>query len=350
MKSRWIVLIVLALAGVGIYVAFGGRPKAEASPQEARMSSDLPVQVNPAARRRLETRLSRTGTIQADNDVVVVSETSGRVLRVLADVGDRRSAGSILVKVDDELKLASFQAAEVGYEKSKRDLARFETLIAQKSATDTEFEGARLAAKAAEAQYRAARRQYQDTEIKSPISGVVAARYINVGSTVAPGTPIAEVVDISKLKVILGIPEREAFSLKAGDPVTVSLDVYPGASFPGTIRNIGAKADDAHNFPVEVSLANPADTPFRAGLFARVDFTTLMSRETLAIPREALIGSIRDARVYVVEGAVARLRKLTLGDEAGDFIEVREGLAEGENVVVNGQNNLQDGAVVVVVK
>jgi len=348
MKSPRIVTIVAIILAAGALASVGCRSNAAASSQETRTSSDVPVQVSPAARRRIETRLARTGTIQADNDVVVVSETSGRVWKVLADVGDRRPAGAVLAKIDDEMKLAAYQSAEVAYEKAKRDMARYETLAAQKSATDTELEGAKLAFKAAEAQYIVARRQYQDTEIKTPIGGIITARHVNVGATVAPGTPIVDMVDISRLKTTLAVGERDAFALKVGDSVSISLDVYPGKSFPGTIKAIGAKADAAHNFPVEVTLANSEETPLRAGLFARVLFSSLSGRDALTIPREALIGSVRDPYVYVIDGAAARLRRLTLGEEAGDLLEVREGLREGEQVVVSGQNNLRDGAAVVV--
>ncbi len=349
MKPRWIVTI-LVLAGTGLLSVLAGQQKTGAPPKPTSISVDLPVQVVPVARRRLETNLTRTGTIQASNDVVVLSETVGRVLAVSADVGDRRRAGAVLAKIDDELKLAAFRAAEVAVEKARRDQARFETLVEQKSATSAELEGVRLACKAAEAQYMVARRQYQDTEIKTPITGIVTARYISVGSTVGPGTPIAEVVDLSRLKIVLNVAEKDAYALKSGDPVAVSLDVYPGAPFPGTIRTIGSKADDAHNFPVEVTLDNPADRPLRAGLFARVRLASPAGREVLAIPREALIGSIRVPSVFVVEEGVARLRRVVLGDDAGDFLEVREGLREGDKIVVDGQNNLKDGAAVVVVE
>lgn len=227
MKPRWI-LVVLVLAGTGLLYVLAGQQKTAAPPGPASISVDLPVKVAAVARRRLETSLTRTGTIQASNDVVVISETVGRVLAVSADVGDRCRAGAVLAKIDDELKLAAFRAAEVALEKARRDQARFETLVEQKSATSAELEGVRLACQAAEAQYMVARRQYQDTEIKTPITGIVAARFINVGSTVAPGTPIAEVVDLSRLKIVLNVAEKDAYALKTGDPVDVSLDVYPG--------------------------------------------------------------------------------------------------------------------------
>lgn len=350
MKSRWIVIIAVVLAGVGIVALLGNRAKATAAEKETKISGDIPVQTVPVESKRLETRFTRTGTTEAINDVVVVSETSGRVLKVKAEVGDKLSRGSVLVDIDDELKVAGFRAAEVSYEKAKRDLSRFETLAGQKSATDSEVEGIRLAYKSAEAQYLTARRQVEDTKIKTPISGTVTARLVNVGTTVAPGTPIVEIVDISRLKVILNLSEKEAYALKAGDRVTVRLDVYPGKDFTGEIMSIGAKADEAHNFPIEVRLNNSDETPIRAGLFARVYFASQAEHDVMTIPRQALIGSVRDPRVFVVENGVARLRTITVGEELGDLLEVRDGLRTGENVVTLGLNNLTDGAAVTLVK
>ncbi len=349
MKARWIIITII-LAGAGFIFILAGQRKAAAPSREASIAADLAVGVAPAARRRIETSLTRAGTIQASNDVVVVSETAGRVLAVPADVGDKLRAGAVLARIDDELKLASFRAAEAALEKARRDQARFETLVEQKSATAAELEGVRLAFKAAEAQHMAARRQYQDCEIKTPIAGEVASRFVNVGSTVGPGTPIAEVVDLSKLKIVLSVAEKEAYALRAGDPASVSLDVYPGRPFPGSIRSIGAKADDGHTFPVEVNLDNSAERPLRAGLFARVKLAPQSGRDVLAIPREALAGSIRVPTVFVVEGGIARLRTIVLGDESGDFLEVREGLAEGDKVVISGQGNLKDGTAVSVIE
>jgi RND family efflux transporter MFP subunit len=348
MKRR-LILIVVVMAALGLLWALAAQRKTAAPVKQAFLSADLPVQVVPVIRRRLETNLVRTGTILASNDVMVISETVGRVLAVHADVGDRLRAGAVLAKIDDELKLAAFRTAEVAMEKAGRDQARFVTLVDQKSATSSELEGVRLAFKAAEAQYMAARRQYQDCEIKTPIAGVVAARYINVGSTVAPGTSVANVVDLSKLKIILNVSEKEAYALKTGDPVTVSVDVYPGTPFPASIRNIGSKADDGHSFPVEVSLTNSEERPLRAGLFARVHLGAGNGRDILAIPRAALIGSVRLPSVFVVENGIARRRQIVLGDEDGGVLEVREGLKEKDLVVVDGQNNLKDGAAVKIV-
>ena len=147
---------------------------------------------------------------------MVISETIGKVTAVKADVGDHVNAGSVLVVVDDELKLAGFKAAEVNYEKAKKDLERYEALNKSKAVTDNEIEAARLGCKGAEAQYLVARRQYNDTRISSPIAGIVTSRLVDRGSMVQPGMPIANVVDISKLKVAVNVAEKDVFKLKPG--------------------------------------------------------------------------------------------------------------------------------------
>lgn len=167
-----------------------------------------------------KTTLSRTlsliGTITANNDVAIVSETSGRVVAIGAKVGDYKPAGSVIAQVDDELKLANFKSAEVAYEKAKKDLERYEALLKEGGISDAQVESARLNFKSAEAQYIVARRQLQDTRITTPISGIVTERRVDIGSVVSNGMVVANAVDIAKLKVKVNVAEKDVFKLKVG--------------------------------------------------------------------------------------------------------------------------------------
>jgi multidrug efflux pump subunit AcrA (membrane-fusion protein) len=95
-------------------------------------------------------------------------------------------------------------------------------------------------------------------------------------------------------------------------------------------------------------MENPKETPFRAGMFARTAFVGGSSREALLIPRRALAGSIAAPEVFVVTGGTARLKKIVAGGEYGTRIEVLQGLAAGDRVVVSGQSDLDDGSLVTV--
>lgn len=311
------------------------------------------VTIQKAEKKNLNQAISLVGTVTAYNDVNIISEAAGKITAVYTKVGDYKSAGSVLFQVDDELKKAALMSAEANYEKAKKDYGRFQQLFQQKSASDTQLDQAKLGASMAEAQYIVAKRQFEDTKIKTPISGYVTMRNVDVGSMVqgAPqATLVANVVDISRLKVKVNVAESDAFVLKAGDQVNVTVDVYPGEKFSGRIESVSSKADDAHTYPVEIIIANERAHSLKAGMFARVAFATLNSRETVVIPRDALVGSVKEPQIFVVENGIAKLRNLVLGSESGILVQVLQGLNTGEEIVVNGQNNIVDNVKVEILK
>lgn len=313
------------------------------------ISTKYAVTVAKAGERTLSETVSLTGVIAANRDVAVVSETQGRVTAVFSNVGDVKQSGSVLVQVDDELKKAAFDAAEVNYQKAKKDLERYESLYKDHTITDSQIESSRLAFKSAETQYIVARRQYRDTKITTPIAGVVASRAVEVGTTVAPGSVVANIVDISKLKVKINVAESDAFKLKTGGKVRVFTDIYPATAFEGTVASISDKGDEAHTYPVEVTLANSREHPLKAGMFARVEFGRTSDAHGIVIPRDAIVGSVKNAQVYVVENDIARLRPVVVTNQAGTNVEIGSGLRAGETIVVNGQNNLKDNTPVTVI-
>lgn len=341
---------IAAAIGLGVILAILFYNKSRSAAElRSDILKDVPVNVASVTKRALQEKLSLVGTITANNDVNVVSETQGRVTAVHVKVGDYVTKGTALAHVDDELKQANFAAAEVSYEKAKKDFERYQSLLKKNTITQAQMDAARLTFKSAESQYTVARRQLNDTRITTPISGYVTARPVDVGAMVQPGTSVANVVDISTLKVRLNVAEKDAFKLKAGDRVEVTTEVYPGVSFEGKITSVSAKGDEAHTYPIEVAIPNSREHPLKAGMFGRISFSSIAASAVLTIPREALVGSIKDPRVFVVDGNVARLRSIVVETAAGGSLGVREGLAEGERVVVNGQNNLRDSTSVLIV-
>jgi len=348
-----IYLVVLVVCGIVFGLYSCNKTKSDKQSDSGTISTSYSVSVIQAVRQNVAGQFSQVGTITGFNDVMVVSETSGRVIKVDAEVGDYKKAGSVLVEVDSELKEAAFKTAQVSYEKAQKDIERYEALYKEASISDSQIEQARWSFQAAEAQYIVARRQLSDTKITTPISGVVTSRYVNIGTMVmgAPqATQIANVVDISRLKVKLNVAEKDVFSLKVGDKVNVTTDIYPNTVFGGTIFTVSSKGDEGHTYSVEIILNNSKQL-LKAGMFGRVIFSSNSSESALVIPREAIMGSLKDAQVYiVVNNTTAKLRPIVAGKEFGTNIEVIDGLHEGDVVVVNGQNNLKDDASVIIRK
>lgn len=351
---RWKTLSALAvMACVAVILAAFQqgllRPGATEAALQPRVQGVV-VTAAPVVKDRLRESLTLMGTITADRDVAVVSETQGRITTMHAELGDSLRAGSLLFEVDSEVMHAQLKAAQTNFLKAQKDLDRYEALFARGVVSANEIESTRLAYAAAETQNTLAQRQYRDTFVRSPIEGIVSAMNVEKGTVVQPGMVVANVVDISRLKVRLSVAESDAFRLAAGARVDVVTDVYPGVTFPGTIHAVGHKADELHTYPVEITMKNSVEHPLRAGMFCRASLPVHAGEEVLSIPREALTGSSREPKVFVVQDGHARLRDIVTGSSRGLRIEVRKGLAQGELVIVSGRNLVKDNDVVQVVR
>jgi len=276
--------------------------------------------------------------------VRISSEATGKVERIFFDEGTYVAVGTPLLKLNDEQIRANLVAAKANYEKARKDWERFEALAKENVATGQQLDNARLMLATAQSQYEIAQKQQKDTEIYSPTYGVVTQQLIEQGELANPGSPVAEITDISRLKVKVRVGEQEAFRLKMGESVAITTEVFPGTTFRGSITYIGVQADKAHTYPIEVSLVNNPQRQLKAGMFAKVNFTQQQKETSAVIPREALAGSVKDPYVYVIEGGVARKRPIQLGLQQEDRLEVLSGLKPGEQVVTAGQYGLTDGA------
>jgi RND family efflux transporter MFP subunit len=346
-KTKYILITAVSLAAI-IAILFYNKAKMKADTANLKFDS-YPVTVAKVEKRNVSRNLELVGTIEANNDVQIVSEAAGRVVKVNAEVGDYKTAGSVLIEIDSELQLAAMKSAEVNFEKSKKDYERFQTLYKTNSVTDSQLEAVKLAYQNAQTQYITAKRQYENTKVTTPISGIVTSRLVDIGSYVKMNNPVADVVDISKLKFEVNVAENDVFRMKVGDKVEVSTEVYPGVIFDGKIATISDKGDEAHTYPVEVDLYNSKQHPLKAGMFGTVKFFSSTKGESLMIPREALIGSVKNPKVYVVDNNTAKLVDLVIGRSYDNYLEVLSGLKEGQTIVVNGQNNLEENSKVKII-
>ncbi len=316
--------------------------------------------------RQVSTPYSVIGSISAWNEVSVISETSGRIIAMPAAIGAQVASGSALVYVDKDLRQAAFLAAEAAYAKAQKDAERAASLHQGGIISDADSEAAKLGETSARAQYLVAKKEYENTTISSPIAGTVADTFVSLGGQVAPGSKVALVVDVSRLKVKVLLPERGVIRQRVGGLVSLSTDLFPDRSFQGHIESISVRGDDAHSFPVEVVLQGDAAKTLRAGMSVRLDFTEGSDRKVLLIPRSTIVGSVQDSEVFVVtrtdppqtggaaaEGlapaGLASKRKIVTGDEYGTDIEVLSGLGVKDLVVNGGQSLLADGQEVRIV-
>ena len=321
----------------------------------------IPVSVQTVTSRTVAETVSAVGTVEAWHDVVVSAEGAGKVVAIYADEGDLVSKGTVMVKLDDEhSRLAVEQAeaqramAQANYRKAVQDLKRNEEVFDSEGISPSQMERIRLGAETAKASLRLAeiglkmaQKQRRDTEIKSPLSGQMAERYVDVGEMVSPGMPMANVIDIRRAKVRVSVSEEEIVKVKQGQRAVLRVDAHPERQFEGTVSYAGLKADPrSRSFPVEVEVGNDPEAPLRSGMIARVDIQVREHRNTLLIPRDAVLDRQDGPMVYVLNSNTASRRTLVLGRRWDELVVVKEGLHEGDQLIVAGQERLSDGTKV----
>lgn len=345
-----IVYLTLFIAFVAFIVVVlkGNKEKIEKRQKPPKQLA-IPVNVTKPVRELIKDNLIMTGSTAAYREVTIMSETQGKVLSMNLELGQKVKEGQIIAVVDDELKMAQLKTAEANLDKARKDLERFESLLKEKAATEYQVENARLQVKLAESQFTIAKRQVEDSKIKSPLSGTVIMKMLEAGMMVGPATPVATIADLSKIKVRVNVPEKEIYKLKLQQPVEVSFEALGNQKFTGRISAIGDKADEAHTFLVEITVPNTQGI-LKAGMFATVDFKLPSERNALLIPRKAIDGSLKQPIVYIAQGNKAVKKEVTLGVEKGTMIEVVNGLNEDDLIITSGHSNLSENAEIEVIQ
>ena len=212
--------------------------------------------------------------------------------------------------------------------------------------TDQQLETIRTQFIAAESRYISSRRRLADARIKSPISGTIIRRYLEVGAYLNPGARLFDIIDDSQLKAWCNVTERQVLLLKKGQDVRIKCDAFPGEEYPGTITYVGSKADRSLNYPVEISVSGRDKKELKAGMYVTANFDIEAVQKVIMIPRSAITGSVKNAKVYTVNNGRASEKEVTVGSMAGNNVEIISGLQAGDSIVVSGLINVSDGVMV----
>lgn len=307
------------------------------------ISSVVSVQAYTVKSMKIDQTLNLVGVLSANSEVNIVAEAQGKMTSLNVELGQVKGQGSVIATIDNKLKELAVRSAQVALAKQKRDLSRYENLVKGGGAPQQQLDDARTSYENAVITLEQNQKQLSDATVKSPISGVITKKLVDKGAFVNVGTTIASIVDISKLKLKLNVSESNVYKLKVGEKVQVTTDIYAGSTFDGKITFVSSKGDENHNYDVEVQVANSGKNQLRAGTFANATINQTSVGNKLYIPREALQGSTRDAKVYVAENGKAQLRSIEVSEADNKYLEVKSGLKEGEVVVTSGQINLEDG-------
>ena len=347
MKTAKQILIILAIVILIIFIGYKLKSNKQEIKANATFASqtigEVPVKVSTPRLGKINQQVSATGTLSAFEELTVLSETQGQVTSIRKYVGDYVSENETMVEVDDETIAANLLVAEANYEQQQKDIERLKRLEQGNAIAKHDLEQAQIGLKKAKADLITAKKSLRDTKIKAPITGIINKRMVEKGQFISGGMPVCEIVNTSKLKLWVKIPEKDIFKISKGQQAQVNIPAFPGKTFRGTIHAIGEKADNTMKFDLEIWLDNPkGEQRLKAGLFAEARIPVEAS-ETILIEKSAITGSLKNPSVFVVQGNKAVKKEIITNESDDKFIEVVNGLTENEQVIVSGQLNLHDG-------
>ena len=309
-----------------------------------------PVQVVAVAAQQkpVTERISLVGTTAANEFVAIKNEIDGRIETINFDEGKPVQKGQLLIKLDQGKLAASLQQAEANARLSDANLKRSETLFANKTISQQEFDQATSRFEADRAALELVRQQLKDTTIFAPFDGVMGARLVSAGQVIAKSTELTSVVSLDPIKVELKVPERFVSQLRVGQTIAITVATYPEEKFQGEVYFIDPRMDETTRTALLKAKVANADQRLKPGMFGNLDLSLRVRDRAIVIPESAIMYQGDRASVFVVDAQqTAQLRPVKVGLRLVGETEIAEGLNPGELVVAEGFQKLQPGAKVI---
>ncbi|MEM1203589.1 MAG: efflux RND transporter periplasmic adaptor subunit [Acidobacteriota bacterium] len=305
----------------------------------------VPVEVVKVVRRPIAQYFETQGTLEAENEVDLVARLAGPVVELVAEEGMKVRRGQLLARLDDREIAAQLAVAQVRLKEAEASYARVRTLHEKELVSRDAFDAALAAFKAARGDRERLDVQLQYTRITAPFDGQVVARYVRFAEHVPSGARLFRLSDFDPLLCPIQVPERELPRLREGQRAQLRVEAFGDRRFDARVLRISPVVT-ADSGTVKVTLETAGEGLLRPGMFATVELEMERREDVLVVPRSALaLDSLTDM-VFVAEDGAAVRRDLTLGFRNDDLMEVTAGLAEGERVVLVGQDGLSAGTPV----
>lgn len=378
LKSILIVLgVVLAAAAV---IFFTMNPGKDEKTKTARKKSIVGVKVARVERRDLSAMRVFSGTLEAEKQYDAAAKVGGRIQEIAVSLGQCLNRGDLIARLDSEeyqqqveqaraeldvtrASLAQarniLRAAERSYERATKLREQKVSSVAELEEAETERLSKLAGVNLVQAQIKQREAALQTAELRlsyttltadwqagdNNVCRYVARRYVDEGDTISANEPVVALVDLSLLKAVINVAERDYAFLQTGQAAQISVDSIADQTFPGKVVRMAPVFEaTSRQARVEIAVPNP-DSLLKSGMFARVHIELDHAEQTLAAPTTAIIQRQGTYGVFIVEEDTARFVAVNPGIEDDGWTQIAE-LKEGEQVVTLGHHLLSDGVPV----
>ncbi|QSX31343.1 efflux RND transporter periplasmic adaptor subunit [Shewanella cyperi] len=344
MEARNPFKLALPVLLISVLAACGGEEK---KPEEEKYA--VPVEAQLVMLGNVSSFYSTTATLEAPAEAHVVSRIAGLIESIKVEEGEKVHKGQVLATIDAKRQQYDLERSEAEVKIIEQELNRLKKMNNKEFVSADQMAKLEFNLQAAVARRDLAALQVKESQIVSPLDGVVAKRHVKAGNMAREFEELFYVVNQDELHGIVYLPERQLAQLKLGQ----SADVFTSNN---QLHAVNAKVlrispvVDAASGTFKVTLAVPNNTgELKAGMFTRVELKYDTHENVITVPFNAIINQDNKQTLYVIADNQAQRREVTLGYRDGDTVEVVAGLQSGEQIVVRGQQNLKDQSQVEVI-
>ncbi len=338
----------------------------------------IPVKIFKVKPESISKYIRATGTILAEDDVIVYSKTAERIEKIFVKPGQYVSKDQIILQQKNDVLRQSLviansvlKSAEIQAKLAIQEFERMQKLYEQKAISQQQYdqakttkETAELALNQARASYEQAREQYEYCFIKAPFDGIVAAIYVEENQMINIGQPIAQIVSPSKMKSKIYLTGKDIQHVKQGQLVIIKSPTIPNVEFYGRVEKINTALNQtSKSLEVEITILSK-DNRLKSGMFGEFLIEVESHPNSIVIPEYALLTRteiqidretglqipIRKYFLFTVQKGKAVMNEVKIGIVNNDKIEITEGLKPGDSIIVVGQNIVKENQLVKVIE
>ncbi|MDP8228524.1 MAG: efflux RND transporter periplasmic adaptor subunit [Candidatus Electryoneaceae bacterium] len=330
---------------LGCQVELGGKKdkKGDEPPAAA------PIAVQPVERGNISSYLCLNAILEAEREVDAFAQTFGKIIELTVEEGDRVSSGQLLARLEDAEQSLTVERARAALEQEQSTLQRAEGLYSRNLMSEDNYERIKLSVRNAELTLQETELALTYTQIFSPLTGIVAQRFVDLGDRIDQSRPLFKLVDRRTLRLNTWVSEVDLCNLRIGQKVSIVSTANSEEQFTAKLIRISPIVDPTYGkVKVTFKVSNPSGT-IRPGQYVELKLTLDTHENVILTPKKALVFEAGQSIVYVVKDSLAHRRPIRTGLTSGNIIEILSGIAEGDSVIVEGQATLKDSSRVKVV-
>lgn len=342
-----LVLIVILAGAINQKSASIASIKAAGEKSEKPAVNGVTLALKPEA---IHDRINLPGNIEAWTTLALLSKLNGTIDEVLVREGQKVQKGDILARIDDRDYRIAVERAEAAYTLAKAEFERDRAIYAKGVIPTAALDANRTQMETAKADLDNAKLQLSRCLVTAPMHGVIKKVDAKVGLQLSVGDPIAEIMEIDRVKAVVGIPESDVTAVRGLEAIDFKIQALDNRVLTGKVHFLSSAPETvARIFRLELEVENSSGE-ILPGMFVRADIVKKTVADAIVVPYYSVISRNNEQYVYVEEDGVAKKRQVRLGIMEKWLVQVVEGLQSGDKLLVEGHRDVEDNQKVKVVK